>query len=252
MHNEDATATKFGASARVVAAAATGVATMLLMTHTADAAVMAQQGAAGSAAVANDLATIAKELQPHKTLSIGKWIAPIMYIGAFALLANGVMHLDPERRKANEVGVGIITLVAGVMWWPFLIGMMVEQGIGPLTNIVTGLAGMYAFFFIALGITQIFKVESKKQLGAVAILIAWLTGAYAYYFLTKAAPTGGTWVYHFSIMFVWFVAMNFAGLFMQGKLNERLLGWTVSFASLYTFAIPALLWSMPHGHQGPF
>lgn len=193
---------------------------------------------------------VAKAAKP--AAAIGKWIAPIIYIGAFALLANGAMHLDPKREKANEVGVGFITLTAGVMWWPFLIAMSSVQGLGPLTNFVVGLAGMYAFFFIALGIHQIMKIP-KKQLGIVAILIAWLTGVYALFFLTKAAPGGGTWVYHFSIALFWFVAMNLAGLFMLGKLkSERLLGWVVTIAALYTFAIPAVLWSMPVGKQGPF
>ena len=202
----------------------------------------------------HDLGAIAKELKPAKpvyTTAIGKWIAPLMYIGSFALLANGLMHLDPERKKANEVGVGIITAIAGLMWWPFLIAMIMDQGLGPLTNFVTGLAGMYAFFFTALGVTQIFKIP-KKQLGAVAILIGWLTGAYAWYFLKAPAPGGGTWFYHFTIALVWFIAMNLAGLFMQGRMNERLLGWVVTFAAIYTFAVPALLWSMPAGHQGPF
>ena len=87
---------------------------------------------------------------------IGKWIAPLIFLGAFALLANGFMHLDPERKKANEKTVGVITAAAGIFWWPFLIGMMGAQGLGPLTNFVTGLAGMYAFFFTVLGIIQIF------------------------------------------------------------------------------------------------
>ncbi len=201
-----------------------------------------------------EVGTLAKEMTPAKPVyatAIGKWIAPIMYIGSFALLANGLMHLDPARKKASEVGVGIITAVAGLMWWPFLIAMMLAQGLGPLTNIVTGLAGMYAFFFIVLGFTQIFAIP-KKQLGAVAIFIGWLTGAYAYFFLTTPAPGGGTWVYHFTIALVWFIAMNLAGLLMQGRMNEKLVGWVVTFAALYTFAIPALMWSMPAGHQGPF
>lgn len=206
-----------------------------------------------AAALSHQLSQIAGELKPVKHATIGKWIAPLMYLGGFALLANGFMHLDPERKKANEVGVGIITATAGVMWWPFLIGMMMDQGLGPLTNIVTGLAGMYSFFFIALGLTQAFRVTSKKQLGAVAIFIGWLTGAYAYFFITTPAPTGGTWVYHFTVALAWFIAMNLAGLFMQGRLrSERLLGWVVSFCALYTFAIPALMWSMAPGHQGPF
>ncbi len=211
--------------------------------------------AAGNGGAAASLAQIAKELAPAKPFFVtsdGKWIAPLMYIGAFALLANGLMHLDPERKKASEFGVGIITVTAGLMWWPFLIAMMVTQGLGPLTNFVTGLAGMYAFFFIALGFTQIFHVESRRQLGAVAIFIGWLTGVYAYYFLTTPAPTGGTWIYHFSIALVWFLAMNLAGLYMQGRVRERVLGWVVSFAAIYTFAVPAVLWSMPPGHQGPF
>ncbi len=207
-------------------------------------------------AIAHQLSIIAKEVKPAKPFfvsTVGKWIAPIMYLGAFALLANGVMHLDPKREKANEVGVGIITLIVGIMWWPFLIAMSVVQGLGPLTNFVVGLAGMYAFFFIALGTTQALKIPSKKQLGAVAILIGWLTGVYAYFFLTAPAPGGGTWVYHFTIAGVWFIAMNLAGLFMMGALkNEKLLGWVVTFAALYTFAIPAVLWSMPPGKQGPF
>ncbi|HUW97798.1 MAG TPA: AmiS/UreI family transporter [Acidiferrobacter sp.] len=190
---------------------------------------------------------------PAAHSTAGKWIAPLMYIGAFALLANGLMHLDPERKKASEFGVGIITAVAGLMWWPFLIAMTVVQGLGPLTNFVTGLAGMYAFFFIALGFTQLFHVESRHSIGAVAIFIGWLTGVYGYFFLTHPAPHGGgTWIYHFSICLVWFVAMNVAGLLMQKRMNERLVGWVVTFAAIYTFAIPGILWSMPPGHQGPF
>ncbi|WP_298136067.1 hypothetical protein [Acidiferrobacter sp.] len=212
--------------------------------------------AAGGGGAAASLAQIAKELAPAKPFFVttdGKWIAPLMYIGSFALLANGLMHLDPERKKANEFGVGLITTIAGIMWWPFLIAMMVVQGLGPLTNLVTGLAGMYAFFFMALGFTQIFHVESRRQLGAVAIFIGWLTGVYAYFFLTTPAPTGGTWVYHFTIALVWFIAMNLAGLYMlKGWIKERVVGWVVSFAAIYTFAVPAVLWSMPPGHQGPF
>jgi len=209
----------------------------------------------GSDSAAAALTQIAKELAPAKPFfvtSIGKWIAPLMYIGSFALLANGLMHLDPARKKASEFGVGIITATAGLMWWPFLIAMIVVQGLGPLTNFVTGLAGMYAFFFIALGFTQIFHVESRHTLGAVAIFIGWLTGVYAYYFLTLAAPTGGTWMYHFTIALVWFIAMNLAGLLMQKRMNERVVGWVVTFAAVYTFAIPGILWSMAPGHQGPF
>jgi len=216
-------------------------------------AVAAMNGIGTNSAAA--LAQIAKELAPAKpffTVSVGKWIAPLMYIGSFALLANGLMHLDPARKKASEFGVGIITATAGLMWWPFLIAMTVVQGLGPMTNFVTGLAGMYAFFFIALGFTQIFHVESRHSIGAVAIFIGWLTGVYAYYFLTLAAPTGGTWFYHFTIALVWFVAMNLAGLLMQKRMNERLVGWVVTFAAIYTFAVPGILWSMPPGHQGPF
>jgi hypothetical protein len=228
------------------------VAGVAMATRDASAATMAGQAAGAAASATNDLATIAKELAPAiPKPTIGKWISPLMYIGAFALLANGVMHLDVERQRANEVGVGIITVVAGVMWWPFLVAMTVVQGLGPLTNFVTGLAGMYSFFFIALGLHQIFNIP-KGQLGAVAILIGWLTGAYAIFFLEKAAPTGGTWVYHFTVAGVWFIAMNMAGLYMQKRMNEKLLGWVVTFAALYTFAVPALLWSMPPGHQGPF
>ncbi len=183
---------------------------------------------------------------------IGKWISPIIYLGAFALLANGFMHLDPERKKANEKVVGIITTTVGVMWWPFLITMNAVHGLGHLTYFITGLAGMYAFAFTVLGILEIFQMP-KKSLGGVFILIGWLTLAYAIFFVRTGNPTGhGTWVYHFSIAFVWFVAMNFAGLFMQGKVKERLVGWIVSFAALYTFAIPAILWSMPPGFRGPF
>ncbi|PMP91622.1 MAG: hypothetical protein C0173_03240 [Desulfurella sp.] len=32
-------------------------------------------------------------------IAVGKWIAPIIYLGAFALLSQGFMHLDPERKK---------------------------------------------------------------------------------------------------------------------------------------------------------
>ncbi len=183
---------------------------------------------------------------------IGKWISPIIYLGAFALLANGFMHLDPERKKADERVVGIITATVGVMWWPFLITMNAVHGLGHLTYFITGLAGMYAFAFIALGITEIFQLP-KKSLGGVSILIGWLTLAYAIFLISAPNPTGhGTWVYHFTIAFVWFVAMNFAGLFMLGKMKERVVGWIVTFAALYTFAIPAVLWSMPPGLRGPF
>ena len=229
-----------------------GLGLFVMRMHPAWAATMSVTGGGGTAA---SLAQIAKDLAPAKPFfatSDGKWIAPLMYIGSFALLANGLMHLDPARKKASEFGVGIITATAGIMWWPFLIAMMVAQGLGPLTNLVTGLAGMYAFFFTALGLTQIFRVESRHQLGAVAIFIGWLTGVYAYFFLTTPAPTGGTWMYHFTIALVWFVAMNLAGLYMQGRMNERVLGWVVSFAAAYTFAVPGVLWSMPPGHQGPF
>ncbi|WP_297387653.1 hypothetical protein [Acidiferrobacter sp.] len=231
---------------------AVGLCLFVVGAHPAWAATVATAG--GGSATAS-LAQIAKELAPAKPFFVtsdGKWIAPLMYIGSFALLANGLMHLDPARKKASEFGVGIITVTADIMWWPFLIAMMASQGLGPLTNLVTGLAGMYAFFFTVLGLTQIFHVESRHQLGAVAIFIGWLTGVYAYFFLTTPAPTGGTWVYHFTIALVWFVAMNLAGLYMQGRMKERVLGWVVSFAAIYTFAVPAVLWSMPPGHQGPF
>jgi len=46
--------------------------------------------------------------------------------------------------------------------------------------------------------------------------------------------------------------MNMVGFFMNGKLSEKLLDYVVTFAALYTFAIPAILWSMPSGYQGPF
>ena len=58
--------------------------------------------------------------------TVGKWIAPIIYLGAAVLLANGLLHLDPECRKSSERVVGVITFVVGVMWWPFLIAMMME------------------------------------------------------------------------------------------------------------------------------
>ncbi len=180
---------------------------------------------------------------------VGKWIAPIIFLGAFALLSQGFMHLDPQRKKANEKTVGVITLVVGLMWWPFLIAMIYAQGLGLITNFVTGLAGMYAFFFTVLGILEIFSLP-KKSLGGIAILIGWSTLAYALFWLLNGLKV--SWVYHFSIAFVWFVAMNLAGLLMQGRMNEKLVGWVVTFAALYTFAIPAILWSMPAGMQGPF
>ncbi|MDA8365010.1 MAG: hypothetical protein M0Z84_14635 [Gammaproteobacteria bacterium] len=245
----------FSASAVSGALATLAAGALMLVTRDAGAVTAAAQaGAAHAATAGHELGIIASELKPGKPVfatSVGKWIAPLMYIGSFALLANGLMHLDSERKRANEIGVGIITATAGLMWWPFLIGMIMAQGLGPLTNFVTGLAGMYSFFFIALGLSQVFQVP-KKQLGAVAIFIGWLTGAYAWYFLKAPAPGGGTWVYHFTIALVWFIAMNLAGLFMQGRMNEKLLGWVVTFAAVYTFAVPALLWSMPPGHQGPF
>ena len=182
-------------------------------------------------------------------IAVGKWIAPIIYLGAFALLSQGFMHLDPERKKANEKTVGVITLVVGVMWWPFLIAMISNEGLGPITNFVAGLAGMYAFFFMVLGILEIFSLP-KKSLGGIAILIGWLTFAYALFWLLNGLKI--SWAYHASIAFVWFVAMNLAGLLMQGKMNEKLVGWVVTFAALYTFAIPAILWSLPAGMQGPF
>ncbi|MGC9168481.1 MAG: AmiS/UreI family transporter [Desulfurella sp.] len=182
-------------------------------------------------------------------IAVGKWIAPIIYLGAFALLSQGFMHLDPERKKANEKTVGVITLVVGVMWWPFLIAMISNEGLGPITNFVAGLAGMYAFFFMVLGILEIFSLP-KKSLGGIAILIGWLTLAYALFWLLNGLKV--SWAYHASIAFVWFVAMNLAGLLMQGKMNEKLVGWVVTFAALYTFAIPAILWSLPAGMQGPF
>ncbi len=184
--------------------------------------------------------------------TVGKFIAPIMYLGAFALLANGLMHLDPERKKANIKTVGVITATVGVMWWPFLIAMSVVQGLGALTNFITGLAGMYAFFFVVLGILEISDLP-KKSLGPVAIFIGWLTLAYGIFFILTPNPAGtGTWVYHSSIMFVWFLAMNAAGFMMQGRFRERTAGWIVTFAAVYTFAIPAVFWSMPPGMRGPF
>ncbi len=239
--------------AGVVTALAAG-ALMLIARDAGAATAVVHAAAAHGSATGQELGVIANELKPAKppyVTSIGKWIAPLMYLGSFALLANGLMHLDPARKHTSEKGVGIITATAGLMWWPFLIAMITAQGLGPLTNFVTGLAGMYSFFFIVLGMSQIFQVP-KKQLGAVAIFIGWLTGAYAWYFLKAPAPGGGTWVYHFSIALVWFIAMNLAGLFMQGRMSEKLLGWVVTFAAIYTFAVPALLWSMPPGHQGPF
>ena len=95
--------------------------------HPAWAATVSTAGDGGAAA---SLAQIAKDLAPAKPFFVtsdGKWIAPLMYIGSFALLANGLMHLDPARKKASEFGVGIITATAGIMWWPFLIAMMVAR-----------------------------------------------------------------------------------------------------------------------------
>jgi hypothetical protein len=113
--------------------------------------------------------------------TVGKWIDPIIYLGAFALLANGLMHLDPERKKADQRAVGVITAAVGLMWWPFLIAMMSAQGLGKLTNFITGLAGMYSFFFIAAGFLEIFKLPFKS-LGPVSILIGWLTLGYGIFF----------------------------------------------------------------------
>lgn len=78
------------------------------------------------------------------------------------------------------------------------------------------------------------------------------TVAYALFWLLYSLPAGGKWIYHFTIALVWFIAMNLAVLLMQGKMNEKLVGWVVTFAALYTFATTAILWSMPVGMQGPF
>ncbi|MHB8348437.1 MAG: hypothetical protein ACYDHM_14995, partial [Acidiferrobacterales bacterium] len=114
----------FGTPAMAGAIATLATGATMLVTRDACAATLAAHAAAAHAATAgHELGIIAGELKPAKPVyatAVGKWIAPLMYIGSFALLANGLMHLDPARKKASEVGVGIITATAGVMWWPFL------------------------------------------------------------------------------------------------------------------------------------
>ncbi|MHB1697272.1 MAG: hypothetical protein ACYCSQ_04135 [bacterium] len=215
---------------------------------------------ASNAGVAQQLSVIAKELSPAKpAASLGNWLAPIFYLAAFAFLAIGALHIDVpdkegKRKKFNPMGIGIISLLVGLMWWPYIIAMMVAQGLGPLTNFVAGLIGMFSFFFMALGLTILMKVPApSKQLGPVAIMLAWFVGVYAYFFLSTPAPGGGVWMYHFSIALVLFVAMNAVGLYILGIMkSEKLLGWILIIAGLYSLAIPAVLWSLPAGMQGPF
>ncbi len=215
---------------------------------------------AAHAGVADQLMVIAKELKPAKpAAAFGNWLAPIFYLAAFAFLAIGALHIDVpdaegKRKKFNPMGIGIISLLVGLMWWPYIIAMMVVQGLGPLTNFVAGLVGMFSFFFMALGLTIIMKVPApSKQLGPVAIMLAWFVGVYAYFFLTTGAPGGGVWMYHFSVALLLFIAMNAVGLYILGIMkSEKLLGWILIISGLYSLAIPAVLWSLPSGMQGPF
>ncbi len=214
---------------------------------------------AGAAAggLAHQLHIIAKELKPAKSAAtLGNWLAPIFYLAAFAFLAIGALHIDVpdaegKRKKFNPMGIGIISLLVGLMWWPYIIAMMVVQGLGPLTNFVAGLVGMFSFFFMALGLTILMKVPApSKQLGPVAIMLGWFVGVYGYFFLTTAAP-GGVWFYHFTVALGLFLAMNAVGFYIMGIMkSEKLLGWILIVAGLYCLAIPAILWSLPSAMQG--
>jgi hypothetical protein len=217
----------------------------------------AMANGASNAGVAHQLSVIAKELSPAKpAATLGNWLAPIFYLAAFAFLAIGVLHTDVpdkegKRKKFSPMGIGIISLLVGIMWWPYIIAMMVVQGLGPLTNFVAGLIGMFSFFFMALGLTIIMKVPApSKQLGPVAIMLGWFVGVYGYFFLTTPAP-GGVWFYHFTIALGLFIAMNAVGFYIMGTLkSEKLLGWILIIVGLYSLAIPAILWSLPAAMQG--
>ena len=180
---------------------------------------------------------------------IGKAVVPLMYAGAFFILANAMLHLNPDRSKVSVVSVGTVGLVTGIIFLANVYEMMSgPDNLGPLTNFVAALGTMYGFFFTTVGINQMLGVK-QNVLGPIAILIGWMTLAIGVFWLMLP---GHPWVYHFSITLVWFIAMNLAGLYQVGKMPEKVLGYWLLLTAVYTFAIPAFLWTLPGGFQGPF
>ncbi len=195
----------------------------------------------------------AAKAPPQLTAAIGavgaaKAVVPLMLTGAFFIMANAMLHLNPERTKVSVASVGTVGIVAGLIFLANLFVMMLTNftgvaspsNLGPLTNFVGGLATMYGFFFLVVGLNQLLGLK-HNVLGPIAILIAFLTLGYAWMFFAAG------WYYHMTIALVWFVAMLFAGLFQVGKLSEKTLGYWLLFTAVWTFAIPGFIWasSMP-------
>lgn len=185
-------------------------------------------------------------------LVMGKAIVPLMFAGAFVLTAFGAFHLNPERNRVSTIAVGIVAFIGGVF---FIINIVMFQALsmlGPISNYVAGLATLYGLFFMMMGVMNIFGVKANVM-APIAILVGWITLAYGLFFIFGFNYYGlGPFYYHFSITFVWFIAMNMAGFFLAGKLPEKYLGIMLLFTALYTFAIPGFLWALGPGAQGPF
>ncbi|MFP3255650.1 MAG: hypothetical protein RXP30_04390 [Thermoplasmata archaeon] len=185
-------------------------------------------------------------------LVIGKAIVPLMFAGAFVLTAFGALHLNPERNRVSAIAAGLVAFIGGVF---FIINVVMFQALsmlGPISNYVAGLATMYGLFFIMVGLMNIFGVKANIM-APIAILIGWITLAYALFWIWGFPDYGlGSWYYHASIAIVWFITMNMAGFFLAGKLPEKYLGVMCLIAAVYTFAIPGFLWALGPGAQGPF
>ena len=122
---------------------------------------------AAQAGVAHQLQIIAKELKPAKpAAALGNWLAPIFYLAAFAFLAIGALHIDVpdaegKRKKFNPMGIGIISLLVGLMWWPYIIAMMVAQGLGAAYEFCRG-ASRYVLVFL-YGARLNYNYESSRS-----------------------------------------------------------------------------------------
>lgn len=189
--------------------------------------------------------------------SVGKPIVPLMFAGAFVLMALGAYHMNPSRKKISGVAAGIVALVGGIF---FIINLVMFQSassaygtLGTLSNYIAGVAVLYGLFFIMMGLILI--VGAKPHIMApIAIMVGFITLAYGVFFDFGLGFYAGPahWIYHSSIMYMWGIAMTIAGFSMAGKIPERFNGAFLFWCSLYTFAIPGFMWALGAGGHGPF
>jgi hypothetical protein len=155
-------------------------------------------------------------------LGLAAWANAMFFLGVGAEPAEGG---QPPVRT-----VGVITLVAGIAAFVnvgYMIFIVGGNGVA-----VAALATLYALFFTALGIAELWGLD-LKPIANICLPIA----VGSLFFITKFFDGD---VLFQSIMVVWTVAFAAVWATVYGKLPAKTLGAILTFTSVWTFFLPAL------------